>query len=274
MKIATEPMKPLRGKSREAPAFGHGVRAPMAQWHTTDGPTSLVADRALYREDNRPTLSETRLQWLTRVPATWGEAQAVLTQAAPETMAPRRDGDRDRGLPSTDGGVAQRWGLISAEQRRPQAQRTVDKHLGKHRAQAVNAVNNLCRTACAADAPQALSPCAHGLQATLLAHSPVRSTPRDGQRGRPGPDPPPAQVIYAIEGARAAPVADRQALIDPHRCFLLATNERDDTQLPPHELREGYPGQGQAARGVRFLKDPRCLASSRSRKSPSGSWRS
>lgn len=42
-----------------------------------------------------------------------------------------------------------------------------------------------------------------------------------------------------------------------------ATHERDDTQLPPQELREGDNGQGHAARGVRFLKAPRFLATSR-----------
>jgi transposase len=40
-------MQPLSGQSSDALAFGHGVRAPMAQWHTTYGTPSLVADRAL-----------------------------------------------------------------------------------------------------------------------------------------------------------------------------------------------------------------------------------
>jgi transposase len=75
-------------------------------------------------------------------------------------------------------------------------------------------------------------------------------------------------VIYAIEGALASRVAGRQALIDQHSCFLLATNELDDTQLPPHELLEGYKGQGQAECGFRFLKDPRFLASSLYLKKP------
>jgi transposase len=40
-------MKPLSGTSRDAPACGQLVREPMAQLHTTDGPTYLVADSAL-----------------------------------------------------------------------------------------------------------------------------------------------------------------------------------------------------------------------------------
>ena len=129
---------------------------------------------------------------------------------------------------------------------------------------------NCARTAfaCAADAQQALSTFEHGLQATFLAQSTVRSTPRYGQRGRPGPDTQPDRVVFAIEGALASRVAVRQALVDQHSCFLLATNELDATQLPPQELLEGYKGQGHAERGFRFLKDPRFLASSLYLKKP------
>jgi hypothetical protein len=64
------------------------------------------------------------------------------------------------------------------------------------------------------------------------------------KRGRPGPNTPPAPVVYAIDGARASRVAGRQARIDQHRCCLLATTALDDTPLPPHALLEGYKGQG------------------------------
>jgi transposase len=263
-------MKPLSGNSREAPAFGQRVQAHIAQWHTTYGTTSLVADGALYREQNLQKLSGTRMTWITRVPATLSEAQAALAQADPPTMAPRLDGSRDRVLTSTSGGVAPRGLLVFSEHRQPQAQRTVDKHLRQHRERDVNALKKRCRMAfaCAVDAQQALSSFAHGVQATFVAHSTVRSTPRDGKRGRPGSSAPPDQVLYAIEGALASRVAARQALIDHQSGFLLATNELDDTQLPPQELLEGYKSQGHAERGFRFLKDPRFLASSLYLKKP------
>jgi transposase len=72
-------MKPLSGNSRDAPEFGQVIRAHMAQLHTTYGTTYLVADSALYSEDNLQKLSETGLKWSTRVPATLSEAQAALT---------------------------------------------------------------------------------------------------------------------------------------------------------------------------------------------------
>jgi transposase len=263
-------MKPLSGNSSDAPAFGQIVREHIAQLHTTYGTPYVVADSALYSEDNLQKLSETRLKWITRVPATLSEAQVTLAQADLPTMAPLLDGYRYRVLTSTYGGVAQRWVLISSEHRLPQAQRTVDKQWLKHSEQEVKACKQLGRTAfaCAADAQQALSTFEHGLQATFLAHSTVRSTPRYGKRGRPGSDTQPDQVVYSIEGSLASRLATRQALVDQQSCFLLATNELDDTQLPPQELLEGYKSQGQAERGFRFLKDPRFLASSLYLKKP------
>ena len=57
-------------------------------------PTYLVADSALYSAENLHKLAETSLKWITRVPATLTEAQEVLAQAQPETMAALTEGYR------------------------------------------------------------------------------------------------------------------------------------------------------------------------------------
>ena len=134
----------------------------------------------------------------------------------------------------------------------------------------LKALKKLCGTAfaCEADARQALSTFAQDLHATFLGASTVRAQPRDGKRGRPGPDARPAQVVYQIDGALASALTSRQALIDQHGCFILATNELDTTQLPPQEVLAGYKGQVHAERGFRFLKDPQFLASSLYLKKP------
>jgi transposase len=107
-------MKPLSGNSREVKEFGPVVSAHIAPWHTTYGTTSLVADSALSSEANIQQFGNTQLTWMTRVPATLSDAQAVLSQANPQTMTPLADGYHDRVVPSTDGGVEQRWVLIYA----------------------------------------------------------------------------------------------------------------------------------------------------------------
>ena len=136
-------MQPLSGNSSDAPACGQIIQEHVAQLHTTDGTTYLVADSALYSKDNLQKLSETRLKWMTRVPATLSKAQAALAQADPQTMAPLLDGYRYRALTSTYGGVAQRWLLVFSEHRQSQAQRMVDKQLLKRSEQDVKAFKKL-----------------------------------------------------------------------------------------------------------------------------------
>ena len=263
-------MKPLSGNSSDAQAFGQVIRSHIEQLHTTYGATYVVADSALYSAENLATLAQTALKWITRVPATLREAQAALAHAEPQTMAPLHEGYRYHEVPSTYGGVAQRWLLIYSEPRQAQAQRTVEKHLRKQSDKEGKAFKKLCSTpfACEADARQALAAFEQGLQATFLSTSAVHAQPRYGQRGRPGRDAQPDQVVYQIEGALASSLATRQALVDQHSCFILATNELDATHLPPHEVLHGYKGQVQAERGFRFLKDPQFVAASLYLKKP------
>jgi transposase len=263
-------MQPLSGNTSDGKTFGHVVKEYVTQLQTTYGTTYLVADSALYNADNLQQLAETTVKWMTRVPATLGEAQAALAQAAPSTMPLLTEGYRYQVLPSTYGGVAQRWLLLASEHRYAQAQRTVDKQLRQQSDQEVKEFKQLCRTtfACEADAHQALTTFEHSLQATFLPTVIVRPTPRYGKRGRPRPDAQPARVVYTIEGALASSLAPRQALIDQHRCFILATNELDEATLSPQAVLIGYKGQAHVERGFRFLKDPQFLAASLYLKKP------
>jgi transposase len=263
-------MKPLSGNTSDASDFGQVVSSHIAQLHTSYGTTYLVADSALYSAENLQKLAHTGSLWITRVPATLTEAQEALAQADPMAMASLMEGYRYRVLTSTYGGVAQRWVLIYSEHRRPQAQRTVDKQLLKQSTAEVKAFQHLCRTAfaCEADAQQALHTFAQALQATHVQQVMIRSTPRYATRGRPGHAASPAQVVYHLEGALASSVAAREALVAQHSCFVLATNELDDSALSPRELLEGYKGQKHTERGFRFLKDPLFLASSLYLKKP------
>ena len=240
-------MTPLSGHSRDPQTFGQVIRAHIEPLHTVYGATSLVADSALYRADNLDKLAQTAIKWSTRVPATLSEAQAALAQANPQAMAVRQEGDRSHELTSTYGGVEPRWVLISSEPRRVPAQRTIDKPLRQQRDKEVKALKQFCSTtlACEAEARQALSAFEQGLQATFLTTSTMRAQPCYGKRGRPGRDAQPDHVVYQVEGAVASSITARQALVDQHSCVILATNELDTTQLPPHEVLHGYKGQAQ-----------------------------
>jgi transposase len=263
-------MKPLSGNSSDAHDFGQIITDHMTQLQIIYGTTCLGADRALYRAENLQKLAETRTKWIIRVPATLRAAQVVLAQADPQTMTPLTEGYRYHVVRSSYGGVEQRWVLIHSEPRPPQARRTVDKQLLKHSEQEVKAFKQLCRMAfaCEADAQQALATFAQSVQATFVAQSTVHPTPRYAKQGRPGQGTPPDQIVYQLKGALAMRIATRQAHIDPHSCVILATNELDDTLLPPQELFAGSKGQALAERGLRFLKAPQFLASTLYLKKP------
>jgi transposase len=258
-------MKPRSGNSREAHDVGEVIRTHGQPVHITDGLTYVVADSAIYRAANLQKRAPTPMPWITRVPATFTEAPAALAHVDPQAMAPLSEHDRYGELPSSDGGVPQRWVLLYSERRQTQAQRPVDTGWRKQSDQEGNAWKRLGRTtvACEAAARQALAACGHTLQATVLAPGTVYARPRDGQRGRPARDAPPDQVVYHLDGALASSLTSRQALIAQHRCFLLATNELDASSLPPPALLQGDKGQVHAERGFRFLKDPQFFASAR-----------
>src|SRR5262249_56769055 len=112
-------MKPLSGNSHDGKVFGQVVSDHIAQFQTTYSPTYLVADSALYNADNLQQLAKTSLKWITRVPATLTEAQEVLAQAQPETMAALPDGYRYAVVASSYGGGGQPWGLFFSEQHQP-----------------------------------------------------------------------------------------------------------------------------------------------------------
>ena len=231
-------MQPRSGNSSDGHDFGHIITDHMAQLQITYGTTFLVADSALSSAENLQQLAATQTQWITRVPATLSEAQAVLAHADPQTMAPLMAGSRYHVVRSRYGGVEQRWVLLHSEPRQPQAQRIVDTQRLKHSAQEVKAFKQLCRTAfaCEADAQQALTTFAQRVQAPFVAQSTVRPIARYAKRGRPGPGTPPEQSVYQLEGALAMRTAIRQAHIDQHSCCILATTARDDTPVSPQEL--------------------------------------
>jgi transposase len=263
-------MKPLSGNRSDGREFGHIIQEHIAQLQTTYGATYLVADSALYSETNLQQLATTPIKWISRVPTTVSEAQTAVAQANPQTMMPLSEGYRYQLWPATYGGVAQRWLLVYSEPRRAHAQRTVDKQLRTQSEHEGKAFKKLCSTpfACEADARHALATFTQGLQATFLSTSTVRATPHDRKRGRPRQGVQPDQIVYQIEGALASSLTARHTRLDQHSCFILATNELDDTHLPAHEVLASYKGQGHAERGFRFLKDPQFLASSLYLKKP------
>jgi transposase len=263
-------MKPLSGNRSDPQEFGHLVRDHIAQLHNTYGTTYVVADSALYSEDNLTLLNDIPTKWITRVPGTLNEVKAALAQADPEQMTPLKAGYRGQTLTSTYGGVAQRWLLIESQPRRPQARRTVNKRWLTHSEKEVKAFGKLCRRefACQADARQALETFEQDLTYTQVETATIIATPHYDQPGRPKAGEEPSEIRYAIEGALVSRVAAHEQMVGQASCFILATNELDASHLPPLGLLEAYQSQYHVERGFRFLKNPEFLAASLYLKKP------
>lgn len=263
-------MQPLSGNTHDGVAFGRVITEHVQQLHTPRSVTSLVADSALYSAENLTTLAASGLQWITRVPATLREAQAVLAQADPQTMAPLADGYRYAERAATYAGVAQRWIVIYSEARQARVQHTVAKQVSTASEAELKAFKKLCRTAfaCAADARQALQMFQQHWQVTRLEAATIRAVACYGKRGRPTAEMVPAKMAYRIEGALASSLTYRQALLDAKSCFILATNVCDPIGLPAAEILTRYNSQSRPERSFRFLKDSRFLASSLYLKKP------
>jgi transposase len=209
-------------------------------------------------------LATSGLKWITRVPATLHEAQEVLAQVVPSTMAPLTDGYRYQERVATYAGITQRWVIVYSEARQARVKRTVAKQVRTESEAELKAFKKLCHItfACAADADKALQTFQQRLQATRLEGATIRAVTCYGKRGRPRSDTVPAKVEYVVEGALASSLMYRQTVLAAKSWFILATNESDTTALPASEVLARYKSQSLAERGFRFLKDPQFLASS------------
>jgi transposase len=263
-------MKPLSGNTNDSVEFGRVVTEHVQQLRTAHRITYLVADSALYNAENLGHIAQSGVKWITRVPATLNEVQAVLVHVTPDTMTPLTEGYRYHEEVSTYGGIAQRWVVVYSATRQERVRRKVDRQVQTQSEAELKAFKQLCRTAfaCTTDAQQALVAFQHGLQATRLEGGTIRAVTRYGKRGRPTPGASPQKVEYMREGALASSLTFRQTLLAAKSCFILATNECDPTALPAPEVLTGYKGQSTPERGFRFLKDPQFLASSLYLKKP------
>jgi transposase len=263
-------MKPLSGNTHDGVEFGKVITEHVRQLYTAPQGTILVADSALYSADNLGTLAASGLKWITRVPATLHEAQEVLAQVVPSTMAPLTDGYRYQEPVATYAGITQRWVIVYSEARQARVKRTAAKQVRTESEAELKAFKKLCHTtfACAADADKALQTFQQRLQATRLEGATIRAVTCYGKRGRPRSDTVPAKVKYVVEGALASSLMYRQTVLAAKSWFILATNESDTTALPASEVLARYKSQSLAERGFRFLKDPQFLASSLYLKKP------
>jgi len=114
--------------------------------------------------------------------------------------------------------------------------------------------------ACETDAQSALEKLQKRLKITELHDIELVQESRHSKPGRPGKDAQPDGQSIRIKGTPASRLLPYQQKLARKSCFIVATNQLDQDELPDAELLQIYRDQQKVERGFRFLKDPQFMA--------------
>ena len=261
-------LEALSGNSSDKESFPDTVVAYRKQLAAAEE-SYFVADSALYTSQNMAQLSQT--WWVTRVPLTIAQAQALLITSDQDQVSELAPGYWGHEYETTYGQVKQRWLVVFSEAAYGRESKTFARKLDKARVKAETALAKLSRQtfACEPDAQQALEKA----EASWRYHqAAVTIEPIMGYvtPGRPAKGSQPTCQGYRLNGS----VVPREAVLaemDMRRGkFIIATNQLVTTRLSAQEMLSVYKAQGVTVeRGFRFLKDPLFFADSLFLKKPS-----
>ena len=252
-------MKPLSGNSADKTDFRETIKAHIGQLQQDVGLRYLVADSALYCQE---TLQEMKdILWISRVPETITLAKDLIQQAAPMLMANLKN-QAMTSLCTCYGEIRQRWLIVYSPDAYQRSRQTLSKQFSKQSQTELKAFESLCKQtfACETDAQNALEKLQKKLKITELLDIKFVQESRHSKPGRPGKDTPPDRHSVRITGTPASRLLPYQQKLARKSCFIVATNQLDQDELPDAELLQIYRDQQKVERGFRFLKDPQFMA--------------
>jgi transposase len=275
-------LRVANGNEVDGVGFRRVVDEYRQQWHF-DG--LLIADAALYSAENLEQMQ--RLKWISRVPLTLSDAQAVIRQVVPFAQwQGLSEGYRLIEVCSRYADVPQRWVIVESETRRDADLKGLEKRVQQAEQRHQQQLNQLMQQefACEADALSAAEKFHKSLRYHCLSQLRVEQKAHHGKRGRPKQGSSPQSHSYHLH---ATLVPDSETIEEHQRIagrFILATTvlkceEHDalqDESLPALEgerlnaveVLTEYKQQQSSERGFRFLKDPLFFTSRVFLKSP------
>jgi transposase len=260
-------MEALSGNQSDKDSFPDSIQA-FCQQLKYGKDCFFVVDSALYGAANLHSLGEIR--WLTRVPETLAEAQALLAEIEPNQMTEFPDGYAAKEVPSHYAGIAQRWLVVFSPVAAQREEKTLQRRVEKEAKTAQKAWRKLTAQTfnCREDALTA----SQDLEKRWKYHQAEAETSpltRYPNRGRPAEGTTPDVIGYQLQGQI---VLSENALEEARRKlgrFILATNETDLDLLSAQAMLSQYKAQAVSVeRGFRFLKDPLFFADSLFLKNP------
>ena len=249
------------GNQSDRQEFGRLMQDFNQHW---DVETLFVVDAAFYSEPNLKRVES--LNWISRVPLTINEAQALIHQDTAQLQAVQCN-LKDYKLweiRSTYGGVEQRWILVESQPRKAQTS-VWEKDLKRIESDLKRRAKQLQKQvfACRPDALEALLQ----FQESLEHHQVTEATVESILVKRAPGEPKSSKRAEAFEGYQLhvswqrKPEAE-QKLREARSRFILATNQLDADEYPAQLILTEYKQQQKVERGFRFLKDPLFFTSS------------
>src|SRR5579871_1818177 len=218
-------MAALSGNHSDKKGLLEIAQAYLEQFEDSDEKPYIIADSALYSEDNLQALSS--VQWITRVPATLSQAKQLLAKVSQSQML--RAGEDYYFLEQTltYGEVEQRWLLVLYEPKRERELKELDKAVENEHEQARKALKQLGREdfSCEADARLALARLSDKWKYHQV-ESQVQPLSRHQKRGRPRADAKPT-TVWKVQGKLTLNNERLATLRAPLGKYIVATNELD-----------------------------------------------
>jgi len=259
----------LDGNAADSSSFAGTIQAYLQQFTADDTLPVLVADAALYSEDNLRQLPD-NCRIVTRVPATLKAVKDLYAQVDNEDLFQADEETRYLEWGAYYADMSQRWLLVLHEPSRYQQEQSLQKRIAKERARIEKKLRALQNKdfGCADAVNKAVAALSkkwkyHRVETTLYTEK------RYQQPGRPTEETP-FELVWRFEGL----LLEDEAALEAIRCtqgkYVIATNELDEQQLGTLEMLAIYKQQScSVERGFRFLKDPLFFADSLFLKKPS-----
>lgn len=253
-------MEALNGNSSDKKSFQETVRSIKSFTRALKkAPENLffVLDAAFYVPEKLAELEN--IGWITRVPATFKEAKALLNKPSEEisweTYGPHY---KIHSKNIEIFGQTQRWILVESALGKRQQMKTFYKKLNKAFGALETSLWHLCNQAfqCEDDAKQAIDKFSKKLKyhGTAYDIQPILQYP---MKGRPKPNKEKVCKRYRIEGSIYSDLTKiAKAKLALGR-FILATNELNTDSLSYAGVLKEYKAQTHIEAGFRFMKDTR-----------------
>ena len=261
-------MQSLSGNESDKSSFSEAITTHIEQLQNELGVEYLIGDSALYTSESLKKMDD--IFWITRVPEVLKDAKWIIDEVSSDLMVDLEI-ESHCSICMSYADIQQRWVVYYSPQAYQRAQSSVNKQFYKLSKAELKQFMKLSQQefSCPKDAEKMFIKLQDKLKLIQINDIAIIKKARFNKKGRPAKDAEPDYFIWQIEGSVASIIDEREYRLRKKSCFILATNQLDETQLTEEEIMRRYKkDQQKVERGFRFLKDPQFLASTLFLKKP------